>query len=476
MSFNSFQFLVFFVVVYALYRALSHRWQNRLLLLASYIFYASWDWRFLGLILTSTLVDYGCGLAIHRETRRARRRTALAVSLTVNLSILGFFKYFNFFAGELRDLLALWGWRTDFGLLHIVLPVGISFYTFQSLSYTIDIYRGRLEPTRSLPDFALFVAFFPQLVAGPIERASRLLPQIVAPRRVDRNALGEGIVLILFGCFQKVVLADNLALFVDRVFDGGIPQNSLVILLAVYAFAVQIFCDFAGYSNMARGLARCMGFDLMVNFRAPYLSRNPAEFWRRWHVSLSTWLRDYLYISLGGNRQGRWRTLRNLAVTMLLGGLWHGAAWTFVVWGAFHGVLLVLHRVFQQVCERVGSVTQPAGKALWSGIRWLACFHLVCLGWLIFRSESLAQAGAMLRALAIDHVYRFTPEIGAWGLRVMPWLAVLVLIHIAQFRHDDPLAMQRWPLSVRCVLYLFFFYSIVIFGANQAQAFIYFQF
>ena len=343
MLFNSQVFLIFFVVVYGLYRLLPHRWQNVLLLVSSYFFYGWWDWRFLTLIFLSTVIDYIAGGIIYSAgPNQRRRKAAVVVSMTSNLVILGFFKYFNFFADNLSAVLQYAGLPAFTRHLNIILPVGISFYTFQAMSYALDIYRGHLKPARSFLNFATFVAYFPQLVAGPIERASNLLPQIENPRTITRAGIESGAWLIFWGLFKKCVIADNLAVLVDGVF-GATGATGATSLLALYAFAFQILCDFSGYSDIARGLARWMGVELMLNFNNPYAALNPKDFWSRWHISLSSWLRDYLYIPLGGNRKGRRRTYINLALTMLLGGLWHGAAWTFVTWGAFHGLLLVIY-------------------------------------------------------------------------------------------------------------------------------------
>ena len=293
MVFNSLQFAIFFVVVYGLYLVLDHRAQNRMLLVASYIFYGAWDWRFLGLLFVTTLIDYLVALKIHATQDTGKRKFLLLISLISNLAILGFFKYFNFFTSSLHELLSVFGMPLSIRTLHIVLPVGISFYVFQSLSYTIDVYRRKLEPTKFFFDFALFVAYFPQLVAGPIERATHLLPQILKPRRFSLGQFYEGSHLIFWGLFQKVFVADNLAAIVNPVFAASPPYDGAKVLLALYAFAFQIYCDFAGYSNMARGLGKCMGFDIMVNFNLPYFAANPREFWQRWHISLSQWLFDH---------------------------------------------------------------------------------------------------------------------------------------------------------------------------------------
>src|SRR6476660_6202220 len=321
MVFNSLHFLWFFVVVYAAYRVLPHRAQNWLLLVASYYFYAAWDYRFLALLIGSTLVDYTCALAIDRSTDAVRRRLLLCASLGFNLTLLGFFKYFNFFADNLRAVFATLGWRADFVTLHVLLPIGISFYTFVTMSYVIDVYRREIEPTRNFVDFAVFVAYFPHLVAGPILRATALLPQIARPRRVTAQQMREGAWLIAWGFFQKIFVADNLAPLASHVFAPDSHPAGINVLLGVYAFAFQIYGDFAGYSNIARGTSKWMGIELIENFRFPYLVLTPQAFWRNWHISLSTWLRDYLYKPLGGSRGTPWQTRRNLLITMLLGGL-----------------------------------------------------------------------------------------------------------------------------------------------------------
>ncbi len=318
MLFNSLTFALFFALVFALYVCLPHRARNVMLLLASYLFYGAWDWRFLALIWISTAVDYGVALRLASSEDPRTRRRLVAFSLVTNLGILGFFKYAGFFAGSLTNLLRPLGIELPPFTLEVVLPVGISFYTFQTLSYTIDVYRRQLEPTRDVVAFALFVAFFPQLVAGPIERARRLLPQIRTPRSVTWEGIGAGSWLVLWGLFKKVVVADNLAVLVDAVYAPGSAPTGPEVALATFAFAFQIYCDFSGYTDIARDVARMLGFDLVRNFNLPYFASSPAEFWRRWHMSLSTWLRDYLFRSLSF-RHGRASTLRNLGITMLLG-------------------------------------------------------------------------------------------------------------------------------------------------------------
>jgi alginate O-acetyltransferase complex protein AlgI len=470
MVFNSLVFLIFFLVVYSLYRVLPHRGQNLLLLVSSCFFYGWWDWRFLFLIFVSTTIDYVAGRVIgNAGENQHRRKIALLVSMTSNLSILGFFKYFNFFVENMAALLHQIGIPTSLHLLHIILPVGLSFYTFQAMSYTLDIYRRQLRPARSFLDFATFVSFFPQLVAGPIQRASHLLPQIEKPRIITREGVESGAWLIFWGLFKKCVIADNLAVMVNGVF-GAEATTGAATLMALYAFAFQIYCDFSGYTDIARGLARCMGVDLSLNFNNPYFALNPRDFWARWHISLSTWLRDYLYISLGGSRKGPRRTYINLALTMLLGGLWHGAAWTFVVWGAFHGLLLVVYHAWAERYSPKGTV--DSGRFLWLRRIWM--FHLVCLGWLFFRASSMGQVGEMLRVM-------FTHF--AWGPDATNMLTTLViyclplwLVQILQVKTGDlaaPTALSPLPRAALVAAMILMFLAL---GNAGGGAFIYFQF
>src|SRR5215210_2878088 len=393
MVFNSLHFVWFFLAVYTMYRLLPHRGQNWLLLVASYYFYAAWDWRFLALLAASTIVDYSCGLLLDRTEALTKRRMLLSASLGFNLTLLGFFKYFNFFADSLHALLLAAGWSMDFVTLRILLPVGISFYTFVTMSYVIDVYRREIQPTRNIVNFAVFVAYFPHLVAGPILRASRLLPQIELPRGITAEQVRDGLWLIAWGFFQKIFVADNLAPLANSVFDPGAAPAGINVLLGVYAFAFQIYGDFAGYSNIARGTSKLMGIELLENFRFPYLVLTPQAFWRHWHISLSTWLRDYLYKPLGGSRGSAWLTRRNLLITMLLGGLWHGAAWTFILWGLYHGLLLVLYRPFESVFAPASAAPEPNRRFGATGRvgAWFLMFHLTCFGWLIFRAPSLAK-------------------------------------------------------------------------------------
>ncbi|MCB9703662.1 MAG: MBOAT family protein [Myxococcales bacterium] len=479
MLFNSIAFFVFFALVLALYWAAPRRLQNPILLIASYVFYGFWDWRFLGLIALSTLIDFSCARAIEDGPAAARRRWLL-VSVGTNLGLLAFFKYFNFFVDSFAELCAALGWSVSTTTLDIVLPVGISFYTFQTMSYTIDVYRGELAATRSLPSFALYVAYFPQLVAGPIERATRLLPQIEKARTIGADDLREGAWLVLLGLFKKVVIADNMARIVEPVFAGEGASAGVTTLLAVYAFALQIYADFSGYTDIARGVSRCLGIDLMVNFRRPYFAADPQEFWRRWHISLSQWLRDYLYIPLGGNRGGALRSYRNLILTMLLGGLWHGASWMFVIWGAIHGALLVVHRLWRRLLGGLRGAW--ALDRLAAPVLGLAFFHAVCFAWIFFRARSMASVGEVLGGLASTWT---VADADVATLRYMAICALpLVILDLWEewyerrhgLRPRGPAYVFAAPAPLRGLVFAVLILYIAIAGAPAGAEFIYFQF
>lgn len=473
MLFNSFIFWAFFALVFALYWKLSQRWQNLLLLIASYIFYGYWDWRFLFLLAASTTVDFVAGLGLGRADRPGLRRVYLTLSALTNLGALGFFKYYDFFATEFARLLHSVGIQTDVSLLRIILPVGISFYTFQSLSYTIDVYRRGMQPIHSFTDFALYVSFFPQLVAGPIERASRLLPQIQSLRRFDGQAASEGLLLISCGIFKKLIVADNLAAIVNRAYS--LPSGDISapdVLVGTYAFAFQIYADFSGYSDIARGLAKLLGFELMVNFRHPYLAIGPADFWHRWHISLSTWLRDYLYIPLGGNRSGPFKTYRNLLLTMLLGGLWHGAAWNFVLWGAFHGTLLSIERLWNGQRSTAHRTTEPG--FLMHALKVFGMFQVTCYGWLLFRAQSLTQVVEMTRQLFTG--WTMNPLIAPLLMLVVLFSLPVILGHMFEVtseKLDQMLARRSWPLPL---FHSAVIIALILFGSQFSHVFIYFQF
>ena len=471
MLFNSGEFLRFFAAFLLLYWLVRSnlRARNILILAASYVFYGAWNYKFLVLIWASTLLDFFIGVALPRASTPSRRRWLLIGSIGGNLSILGFFKYYNFFAESLADMGERLGWTFHPGMLEVALPIGISFYTFQTLSYMIDVYRGTLKPTRNVIDFAAYVAFFPQLVAGPIERARHLLPQFSTTRRITSAMVGEGVWLCIWGMFKKVVVADNLAPLVDLVYAPSAAVGAGDVLLGTAAFGLQIYCDFSGYSDLARGLACLLGFDIMVNFDRPYGARNIRQFWQRWHISLSSWLRDYLYISLGGNRRGALKTARNLFLTMVLGGLWHGAAWHFVLWGAYHGTGLVLQRLWSQRFASRPAIPSPLKSFAW----WTVTMAFVMYGWLLFRATSWDQIATLTHST-------FSMDGSPWTLPLSVNLVVfslpLVLMEIWQSRAKDRVVVMKLGHVSRGFLQAAMILAIVMYWGRAEKPFIYFQF
>jgi alginate O-acetyltransferase complex protein AlgI len=477
MLFDTPVYLVFLTLIVLIYWRLAWRQQNRLLLAASYFFYGWWDWRFLSLILISTVVDFFCARYIAASSDARRRRTLLTLSLVLNLGFLGIFKYFNFFVDSFAVFLQAGGiTNVPTSMLHIVLPPGISFYTFQAVAYIVDVYYKKLEPADSLVDYALFISLFPHLIAGPIQRPSHLLPQVQTFRTFDNERFFGGIMLFLSGLFRKCVIADNCALLADAAFSGRLGDtNVFTVMIGVYAFAWQIYGDFSGYSDMARGSAQLLGFHFMVNFRQPYLSRSLSEFWRRWHISLSTWLRDYLYIPLGGNRYGEPKTYRNLMLTMLLGGLWHGANWTFVVWGGIHGAGLATGRFFQRLFHREESADDRV-SSLFSPPAWLmriAIFHLVCFAWIFFRAQSVQEAFHQVASL---RVVAWQPEYAAAFMFLAVFTVPMILLDIALEIRDEEYLFEKRPVVERYAVAGAFSVIALLFSANQINAFIYFQF
>jgi len=468
MLFHSIEFLIFFFVVYFLYVILSFKWQNCLLLAASYVFYGFWDWRFLSLIWVSTIVDYFCAIKIENANDPKRRIRFLGFSLIVNLGLLGIFKYFDFFTNSFIDLLSLFGFSVSEVSLNIILPIGISFYTFQSLSYTIDVYQGKLKSTDRFLDFALYVSFFPQLIAGPIERAQHLLPQILKPRKILISEVKEGAYLFAWGLFEKIFIANNLAQIVDPIFAKSDHFSSMEVLVAGYAFAFQIFADFDGYSNMARGLGKCLGIDIMVNFNLPYFAKNPRDFWRRWHISLSTWLRDYLYIPLGGNRSSANRNLGNLMIVMLLGGLWHGASWTFILWGAYHGFLLIAHRFITL------KFPSKNNHCVTEVFKCVGFFHLVVIGWVIFRAESVSQVMVMMQSVFLNH--SFDHNTTTMIIKLICILLPLWIIQIWQHQSKNLMVVFQSHWLLKYFVMAVLFYLFTIWGVFDEIEFIYFQF
>lgn len=463
MLFNSWVYAAFLPTVVVLHWTSPKRYRNGLLLVASYVFYGAWDVRFLGLLLLSTSVDFVVGRALGSTDTQAIRRRLVVLSVAVNLGILGTFKYLGFFLASTAGLLEGLGLSPNLPSLSIILPVGISFYTFQTMSYTIDVYRRTQEPEAGFVRFALFVSFFPQLVAGPIERARRLLPQL-EDRSVTTAGFEEGLMLIARGLFKKVVIADSMARLVDAAYASPGGLGTFGALIAIYGFTLQIYGDFSGYTDIARGSAKLVGVDLMENFAQPYFSRSITEFWRRWHISLSEWLRDYLYIPLGGNRKGKNRTMVNLLLTMLLGGLWHGAAWTFVVWGGLHGLWLASERLR-------GSGREYADLLLrrdWWRVG--LTFHGVALLWVVFRAESLAQAREILAQL-------LSLSFGTIDLHAVATLVLMMLFVVRMDRVERSARLATRPSPVKQGLLLGgFVVAIAVFAGITISPFIYFQF
>lgn len=476
MLFDTPVFFVFLAVVCGIYWCLPHDRQNKFLLAASYFFYGWWDYRFLLLMAGSTVLDFVIARAIDRCEVQARRRALLVASLVVNLAILGIFKYFNFFIESVVSSAPSFGMGlAHVPLIRILLPPGISFYTFQEVAYIVDVYQRKLRASESLVEYALFISLFPHLIAGPIQRPAHLLPQVQRPRQFDERRFFDGILLIMQGLFRKCVIADNCALLANAAFAGHLGHTLWAVLIGAYAFAWQIYGDFSGYSDIARGAAQLLGFHFMVNFRQPYLATTIQEFWRRWHISLSTWLRDYLYVPLGGNARGERTTYRNLMVTMLLGGLWHGANWTFVMWGAIHGGYMAIERYARKACgwtrfKEVGSSVESA-SLLW--LKRVLVFQFVCLAWILFRAESLSAAAYFLGGLT-DVTWR--PEyLAAFQFLALFSIPLFVMDLLLERDGGEYVFQQRSP-AFRTATAMGIAVMIALLSANQANAFIYFQF
>lgn len=481
MLFNSLDFLVFFPVVVAAYFLLPDRFRWVLLLLASYFFYMYWNPRYAILILLSTIIDFVVAIQMGRAERLSLRRMWLFVSLAGNLGLLFAFKYFGFFSANLDRLLETFAMSQRMPALDVLLPVGISFYTFQTLSYTIDVYRGDREATRHFGMFALYVSFFPQLVAGPIERSTRLLPQFFEKHAFDAARVRSGLLLMGWGFFKKLVIADRLSIYVAEVYNGDTEYTGLTILVATYAFTIQIFCDFSGYSDIAIGAARVMGFDLMRNFDRPYYSRSIAEHWRRWHISLSTWMRDYIYIPLGGSRVATGRLHANLMITFIVSGLWHGANWTFIIWGALHGGYIVVSMMTQDLRDRVAGVFGLSAKSkLRHVMQILITFHLIVFAFIIFRADNIGHAIDLMRRMA-SGFYLWDPAV--WVPMPAPEIlsalfGVLIMeaVHLLQFRMSVSERLFALPLPIRWAAYCGLIFLIITLGAFTSEQFIYFQF
>ncbi len=479
MLFNSLDFAVFLPLVFAFYWLTRKNLtiQNLVVLAASYVFYAWWDWRFLSLIVVSTCVDYFVGLKLAVSGKRRTRKILLWTSILVNIGMLGFFKYFNFFVENFVAVFSFFGQRISPSGLNIILPVGISFYTFQTLSYTIDVYRRKISPTRSFPAFAAFVAFFPQLVAGPIERAANLLPQFLRKREFDYSKATDGLRQMLWGFFKKLVIADNCAVYVNQIFDNSAEYPGSTLFIGALLFAFQIYGDFSGYSDIAIGTARLFGFNLMKNFAFPYFARDIAEFWRRWHISLTTWFRDYLYIPLGGSRAGSLKRIRNVFIIFLVSGLWHGANWNFIIWGGLHALFFLPLLLGSRNRRHLGPI---AGNRILPSLRdftgMVFTFLLTLIAWVFFRAETPEIAFTFLRNL-------FSPGLFTMPV-ILPKMLLLIIagsMLVEWFQRNREHALEihllQWPGYLRWTLYFSMILIIYFFGNFSDQTeFIYFQF
>ena len=486
MTFSTLTFFIFLALVFSLYWMVRYRSaQNLLLVAASYAFYSWWDWRFCGLMLLSSVTDYLVGIGLGRARRSTSRLMLLILSLVVNLGLLGCFKYFGFFYHSLTVALDSIGWTVTPLSLKIILPVGISFYTFQTLSYTIDVYRGQFEPTRRIVDFFAFVSFFPQLVAGPIERARSLLPQFSQVRSFDRVEAADGCRQILWGLFKKMVLADNLSIIVDAAYQAkdisvvSGPEWSF----ATICFAFQIYCDFSAYSDIAIGTARLFRIRLSRNFAYPYFSQDPGEFWRRWHISLSTWFRDYVYIPLGGSLTRPLHRAWNVLLTFVISGLWHGPSWNFVIWGAIHGLAVAVVSGHRSGSKR-GPDDKPANtpnRFTWVGM--FGTFAFVCAAWVFFRARTLGDSFMIFSRIGSD-IVNFDSIAAVLGrvldaeqyLPVLLHLIGFILVEWWQRGRDHALNLTSWPRAARWVIYTALVWDIIYFGTHEQGAFIYFQF
>jgi D-alanyl-lipoteichoic acid acyltransferase DltB (MBOAT superfamily) len=483
MLFNSLNFAIFLPIVFILYWFATKgnfRLQNILLLVSSYFFYACWDWRFLFLLIFSTLLDYFTGIKIHDATNQRKKLFWLWLSIGVNLGFLGVFKYYNFFAASFADGLSLLGFKANLGSLQVMLPVGISFYTFHGLSYVLDIYKNRIKPERNFIDYSVFVSFFPLLVAGPIERATHLLPQILKKREFNYSKAVDGLRQILWGLFKKIVIADNCAEYANTIFNYSADYSGSTLVLGALFFTFQIYCDFSGYSDIALGTARLFGIELLRNFAFPYFSRDIAEFWRRWHISLSSWFKDYLYIPLGGSKGGMWMKIRNTFIIFIVSGFWHGANWTFIVWGFLNALYIMPSIVFNTNRTHLDIVAK--GRYLPTVKEFLAIgltFSLTVFAWIFFRAASVTHALSYISEIFSSSLFTI-PHFSGMGKRTLIIIFLTsVFIIIEWIGREQQYAIAqigiKWKQPLRWSFYLSIGYLILIFGGTQ-QEFIYFQF
>ena len=483
MLFNSLDFAIFLPIVFILYWFVfnkSLKRQNLLVAIASYVFYGWWDWRFLSLIFFSTLVDFTIGVKLKNTNNLSKRKMLLWLSILVNLGFLGFFKYYNFFLDNFKSAFSFAGYEVNSNSLNIILPVGISFYTFQTLSYTIDVFKRRLEPTKDFISFTAFVSFFPQLVAGPIERATNLLPQFYRKRTFEYSKAVDGMRQILWGLFKKVVIADNCAVYANHIFENSTDMSGSTLLLGAIFFTFQIYGDFSGYSDIAIGTSRLFGFNLMQNFAFPYFSRDIAEFWRRWHISLSTWFRDYLYIPLGGSKGGTLMKLRNTFIIFIVSGFWHGANWTFIVWGVLNAIyflpLLLTNKNRQNLQVIALNSIFPSMKEFFQMI---TTFGLTVIAWVFFRAENITHAMDYLRGIFSFSLFEL-PYYSGIGLASSTILLLPLFLIIEWFGRRNDFAIERLPFySKRFFRWIFYAFIISIIGMfmySEETEFIYFQF
>ncbi len=473
MEFNSIIFPLYFLIVLFIYYRLNASNQNKWLVVCSYFFYGWWDWRFCSLLIFSTFLDWFISHKIYITKSKKKRRLYLICSLVGNLGILCTFKYLDFFLSSFQYLFTQIGFNMNYTSVNLILPMGISFYTFQTLAYTIDVYRKNQKPAENLISFALYISFFPQLVAGPIERASRLLPQFMKTRKFSIQMFERALPLIIFGYFKKVVIADSLSVIVDDTFTNPEGHSGIDMLFGLYAFAIQIYCDFSGYSDIAKGTARLLGIELISNFSTPYFSKNITEFWRRWHISLSSWLKDYLYISLGGNRKGKYRTYLNLLITMLLGGLWHGSSFNFVIWGGLHGFCLAVHKVMLTKANYNFKINMNFGEKLIGYLKTIFVFNLVSFIWIFFRSPDINYSIMYINGIIYNpgDLTLFKPVFFG-GICIF-------FIDIGQYIQSDYLWINNMPKLVKLTLITTIIIScILVFGIHydKPSPFIYFQF
>lgn len=481
MLFNSIDFAIFLPIIFILYWFVTHKnlnLQNLLIVAASYVFYGWWDWRFLSLIFFSTLIDYAVGISLSEQNNEAKRKLFLWTSILVNLGFLGFFKYYNFFLDNFTSAFSFFGTQINTNSLHIILPVGISFYTFQTLSYTIDVYKRKLEPTKNFIAFAAFVSFFPQLVAGPIERATNLLPQFYKKRHFEYTNAVDGMRQILWGLFKKIVIADNCAQYANIIFNNSSEYSGSTLVLGAVLFTFQIYGDFSGYSDIAIGVSRLFGFDLKQNFAFPYFSRDIAEFWRRWHISLSTWFRDYLYIPLGGSRGGTWIKIRNVFIIFLVSGFWHGANWTFIVWGALNALYFIPILLANNNRKHLDSIAPgklfPSFKEV---SLMLLTFGLTVLGWIFFRANSIEHAVNYVSRIVSNSLFTI-PEIRSKDLFLILFFICFLMLIEWLGREGQHALSHIYKIKKRYFRWSFYFLialMIFIYQGKQ-QEFIYFQF